>query len=438
MGRPFASFLPGLVLACSTGAISPAQSWVLDRVSPVVVMDSGAVLDLDHAGDLIALGIARADGGSVHVLHKDQGGADQWGTLSTLISSEPWFGHAVAMHGSFLAIGSPGAQENGAYSGQVLVAAIDPFDQLQPMTILDTLHPPGSVTGDRAGYDLVWNGDTLLVGVPGRPGTWNTGSVWAWSVHSGSAILLGALPSDPFGSALPFDRWFGARMALDTGRGLIVAAPYSGFNGSQPSELVGSLLTYAPVSVGPIGWALDTAFAFVDYGANCQPVRQQWGVHGLAMDDGVLVAGSFSSSTWGAPSGLVPWPRPAEETCASCALYILERSSSGWELDSSLFITPGPTERHVPGAWSLDQRELAITTLDALNTTWSTVFRRRDPGQMGSWAQTEDLPATGPCALPIGPLLLRDDVLLRTILARGTGCSMPIGQMRVDIEVWRR
>lgn len=63
--------------------------------------------------------------GLVHVFHRNQGGADKWGQVATLSSSDAvrgdWFGTSVSVSGAIVVVGAPGDDDEADNSGSAYV-----------------------------------------------------------------------------------------------------------------------------------------------------------------------------------------------------------------------------------------------------------------------------------------------------------------------------
>lgn len=123
--------------------------------------------------DLIALGTPGQDdfgndSGSVYVRARNQGGFEQWGTVTQLYASDPAanarFGHAVAMSGNLLAVGAPQARVGSTQSGTVYVFEPSAPGATDWQAGVVRLTPFDGANGDEFGYAVALSGDTLAVG----------------------------------------------------------------------------------------------------------------------------------------------------------------------------------------------------------------------------------------------------------------------------------
>ncbi|MBE7501798.1 MAG: FG-GAP repeat protein [Verrucomicrobiales bacterium] len=123
--------------------------------------------------DLIALGTPGqddfgSDSGSVYVRARNQGGFEQWGTVTQLYASDPAanarFGHAVALSGNLLAVGAPQARVGSTQSGTVYVFEPSAPGATDGQAGVVRLTPFDGANGDEFGYAVALSGDTLAVG----------------------------------------------------------------------------------------------------------------------------------------------------------------------------------------------------------------------------------------------------------------------------------
>ena len=190
-----------------------AQPWLLART-----LDEGLVPEASRVAmvlddDLLFIAISGPDGGTVIAHQKDQGGLDQWGVVGTLHRDDPWFGGSIALHGDRLAVGSPGTDGAGPFTGEVRLYAIDQQpgqDVLQPLGVIAL---DDATSNDRFGYTVHWLGDTLAVSAVGRASARSLGKVFLFTLNGSVATWTGTIAPPVQELQVPFIRWFGASMA---------------------------------------------------------------------------------------------------------------------------------------------------------------------------------------------------------------------------------
>jgi hypothetical protein len=126
-------------------------------------------------GGTAAIGAARddvdgkADAGSAYVFQRDQGGADQWGQVRKLISTDidtgDSFGFSVSVSGDAVVVGAHNDNDKGDDSGSAYLfgrnqGGMDQWMQSSKLTGAD------GEAGDVFGYSVAIDGDSFAVGAP--------------------------------------------------------------------------------------------------------------------------------------------------------------------------------------------------------------------------------------------------------------------------------
>ncbi len=430
-------------VSCTALAILPgrlvAQSWSLVRSLDEGLVPEGAHVALEVQGDLLFVAVSGPSGGTVTVHQRHQGGLEQWGVLGTVHRDEPWFGRSLAVHGTTLAVGSPGAEAAGPFTGETRLYSID----LEPGA--DVLQPIGSLmledatSNDLFGYDVHWLGDTLAVSAVGRAEARSLGEVFLFTLIGGDPLWSGSLPSPLADLQVPFIRWFGACMA-NAGDRMAVAAPFSGFETSRPQQNIGALAIYRRDNAQPSGWVLDTAWADLrtDTGTTCSFQRMELGRWGLAFSGGQLIMDHSRPYTGVVGNDLEPWlfPDPAP-ACATCGSLIVQNTDGHWELSSAAALQPGNAAfTRAAEALSVAGDALFAGWFDPVNGSWMTEVHRRDQGGPGAWGVEQTIPASSTCDRLDGPIAVEGGHLARSTRQVASGCGVPEGFFRLGVEVF--
>jgi hypothetical protein len=203
-----------------------ANSWALVRTivptTPVAGSAFGTSVDID--GDTLVVGAPNetTSQGAAYIFSRNQGGADTWGQVQRIVGStsvaDDRFGNSVTISGDTVAVGAPQATTG---AGAVFVFArnqggADTWGQVVAL--------PGAA-GSAFGTAVSLFNDTLIIGAPGRSTAPNTGNGAAF-VHSrntGGANAWGQvkelLATDRANSDV-----FGAAVAI-SGDTIVIGAP---------------------------------------------------------------------------------------------------------------------------------------------------------------------------------------------------------------------
>ncbi len=433
-----------LCFTCCTALVfvygrTMAQPWSLVRSLDEGLVPEGTHVSLEFQGDLLFVAISGPSGGTVIAHQRHQGGLEQWGVLGSVHRDDPWFGRSIAVHGSTLAVGSPGAGSAGPFTGETRLYTIDEepgADVLQP---IGSLVLDDATSNDLFGYGVHWLGDTLAVSAVGRAEARSLGEVFLFTLSGGDAVWSASLPSPLADLQVPFIRWFGARMT-HAGDRMAVAAPFSGFETSRPQQNIGALAVYRKDGAQPSGWVLDTAWADMrtDTGTACSFQRMELGRWGLAFSGEELIMDHARPYTGIDGNELEPWlfPDPAP-ACATCGSLIVQNTDGQWELSTAIALQPEDAA-YMRGAEALTVLGDALFAgwFDPVGGSWMTEVHRRDQGGPGAWGVEQTIPASTTCDRLDGPLAVDGVHLARSTRQVASGCAVPQGFYRLGVEVF--
>ena len=223
----------------------------------VADVDNGSVVAL--AGDLLIVGAADTEvGGNIHqgavyLYGRNQGGPDNWGLLKQITRSdgktEDTFGSFVALSGDTLAVGAYKVDVTEQNQGAVYIYERNQggADNWGFVTRVTTSDP---AAGDQFGGILTIDGDTLIAKT-GEPNE-RAGNVYIFERNAGGANNWGqvrkliAPDGDPHIS-------FGTSLAL-AGDTLLVGAPIAGMCGN---ERHGTAYVYTRDQGGADNWGFE-------------------------------------------------------------------------------------------------------------------------------------------------------------------------------------
>ena len=168
---------------------------------------------IGRPGTLIGFPIPATHAGAVHVFRRD---GDRWAESGMLSAKEgslgDGFGTSLAVDGTLLAVGAPGAAGGGA---------VYLFERGSGgrWTERTRLTGAGGAEGDRFGAAVALKGGVLLAGAPGREG--EKGAVVVFS--RGRSAAEWTVRTVLQGTGIAANDWFGASLALEGQRALIGA-----------------------------------------------------------------------------------------------------------------------------------------------------------------------------------------------------------------------
>ncbi|MBK8340606.1 MAG: hypothetical protein IPK99_11715 [Flavobacteriales bacterium] len=439
IGRIRCSTIPCLLAIWAYVPHCAAQLWQWDRTVAVAEVDTSAHVSIAVDSGMVAVAISTAQGGTVQVRARHQGGQDQWNDLFEVNDTTPWFGWSVALRNKRLTIGSPQSNANGPNAGEVHMYQLDIDDPFDPVIDLGPLNPAVAAPGDLFGYAQCWAGDTLVISAPGRSFFRATGAVFLFAGSATGASEIGTLAADPLQDQIPFVRWFGGALA-STGDRLAIASPFSGFEPGLAQQNIGSLHLFQRDANVPEGWARDTV-AFdpsPDTASGCDLKWMELGRAGMFFADGDLVL-DHSARYAGVPGvAFGSWLVHQQEqgACPECGLRILDAQTPG-EIGSAVpLVLDSNQYRRAFYGWSAFGDRILLERFDPIGSAWSTAVHARDTGGIGMWGVEQVLPELEPCDDLRGPIACNSTFLVRTSLRRDPGCGVPAGSMRVELQIY--
>ena len=442
-GVHLSPFLIGAIVGVLALAIEvQGQEWQHVRNVPLGDHPTGTLWSMDAQGDLLVIGFATPTGGVVRVHGRNEEGLGQWGVVQELIGTRPYFGHAVAISGSSIAIGVPGANSEGSMTGAVVLCSVLAGSVADPVQSVDTLE--GIAAGDRFGYSLAWIGDTLAVGAVGRSLDRFTGEVPLFSATASGATGLASLPARWENTEIPFTRWFGMSLA-NSGDRMAVTAPYSGFRTDFDQQNVGVLFMYQRNMADPSGWALDTVWSDMSLMSDgCTFAHLELGRNGVGFVGNDLVLDHGPSYDGIPGDALVPFQSRGAavlvDGCADCGLRIVEEGVDGWSFDQVVATQQSAEwDRMAERGWTTDAEALYVERGNSATGAWATTIHQRDVGGVGAWGVAATLPALdAACDVLTGPLAVSGNDLMRIALRRPTTCDVPADVQRLELQIFSR
>lgn len=431
-------FLVSMALCASM--VGQAQQWEWIRTIQMGSVPANANVAMALDGDVLAVSISTELGGTTHIFTRHQGGLDQWGTLGTISSSDPWGGRSLALRNGVLAIGSPGATSAGPFTGAVRMFRIRPNDLTSPVQPYGSIDLPDAVGNERFGYTLAWSGDTLLASAVDRSSFHMTGAVFLCADGPEGFIPIGVLPAQWTDLQIPFMRWFGTSIAVSEGR-IAVASPFTGFDIGNAEQNIGAVHVFKRDPATPLGWALDTVWfdPALDGAGSCSFDRIELGNEGLAFAGDQLVLDYSQRYIGSTGTALQPWQvhDPALMGCPECGLRIVGQDAGSWMFDGSA--EPDQDEvqftRGVAG-WSSANGDLFIEWYRQSDDTWRTSVHRRDEGGPNAWGITSEVAELDACDDLRGPLVIDGGHLVRSSQRRGADCAVGTDLIELEFQIF--
>ncbi len=206
------------------------------------------------------------DQGTAFVFEQHAGGPDAWGQVAQLVADDgaesAQFGSSVAIAGSTIVVGAPGAQAyapldsiGAAYTFSRNMGGVDMWGQVSKLT------PQGGMAGDEFGNAVDLSDNAAAVGAPGADG--GVGAVYVFSEGVSTKLMLPDEPSLTFGG-------FGASVIM-LGDVVLAGAPSTEMDGMGNAGVIGA-------------WMVDSttgAWQFIG-GAGASDAGQDW-YFGLAV-----------------------------------------------------------------------------------------------------------------------------------------------------------
>ena len=200
--------------------------------TPATEDQFGAALALQ--GDVLAVGApldndTLTDQGAVHVFHRSQGGADNWGFVKLLAAQTPAaddrFGAALALDGDTLAVGAYLDNATATDQGSVTIFSRH-LGGTDNWGLRVTRLASDGATSDQFGFSVALDGDILVVGAPLDNGSaTDQGSIYILKRSQGGSENWGQVGSALTANDAAASDQFGYAVAL-VGDTLAVGAPF--------------------------------------------------------------------------------------------------------------------------------------------------------------------------------------------------------------------
>jgi hypothetical protein len=139
------------------------------------------------SGDTVVVGafVKNSFNGGAYIYARNQGGVDNWGEVKKLVPSNVGtndvFGNSVGISGDTVVVGAPG--ENFFHGAAYIYArnqgGADNWGQVKKLSASDTVSP------DAFGFSVGIDGDTIVVGAPGKNS--QTGAAYIFARNQGGA-----------------------------------------------------------------------------------------------------------------------------------------------------------------------------------------------------------------------------------------------------------
>ncbi len=189
-----------------------AGSWgQVATLSESTAGDFGFAVAVD--GDTVVVGAfsTAGDQGKSYIYGRNQGGAGSWGLVATLsdpAAATDFFGISVAVDGDTVVVGA----ENTSNQGKAYIYGRNQGGA-SAWGLAASLSDPAATTGDKFGYSVAVDGDTMVVGDNNSGPNAHEGKTYIFSRNQGGAGLWGltSVLSDP-GAAV--DDNFGYSVAV--------------------------------------------------------------------------------------------------------------------------------------------------------------------------------------------------------------------------------
>jgi len=191
------------------------------------------------------------DRGQAYVFSRNQGGANFWGLVMTLIASDKadydYFGWSVAISGDTVVVGGLWADSGGSYRGQAYVFSRNQggpsfWGQVKILSASD------KTDGDDFGHSVAVDGDTVVVGAYGADsGGYNRGQAYVFSRNQGGTNTWGQMMNILTASDKADLDYFGNSVAVD-GDTVVVGAPYATSGGTWRGQAY-VFLQLAPTAI---------------------------------------------------------------------------------------------------------------------------------------------------------------------------------------------
>ncbi len=196
--------------------------------------------DVDISGDTIVVGAEHDDpagsaSGAAYVFNRNEGGANNWGEVAALGSTNPnpadLFGYSVSIDGDFLVVGSRFGHTTTNDTGSAFVFARNQGG-LDNWGVVRTISASDAAKNDQFGYSVAISGNTVAVSsrLDDQVRS-NTGSVYLFDRHEGGANNWGLVQKVTASDATPGAQ-LGTSVDLD-GDDLVIGAIYAQTSGRK-------------------------------------------------------------------------------------------------------------------------------------------------------------------------------------------------------------
>ncbi|MBN2391506.1 MAG: SUMF1/EgtB/PvdO family nonheme iron enzyme [Anaerolineae bacterium] len=222
--------------------LTPADWQALQSQVAKLVAADGAASDefgvsVSVSGDIAVVGSNANVGdnqrqGAAYVFYRTQGGMNAWGQVAKLVAADgaedDYFGISVAVNGDTIVVGAPGKDGGYIYQGAAYIFyqnrdGADSWRQAAKLTAVD------SVPSDGFGRSVAVSGDTVIVGDP-FGGDVKQGTAYIFYRDHGGADAWGQVIkiTADIGAALDS---FGASVSV-SGDTVVVGAPWADVSGN--------------------------------------------------------------------------------------------------------------------------------------------------------------------------------------------------------------
>ena len=245
------------------------------------------------SGDTLAVAADRdttsaAQGGSVYLYARHQGGTNQWGLVKKIVpadtAADDAFGGGLALEGDILAVGAPNRDDRGANSGAVYLYSRNQGGTNQWGLVLKQ-YADDVALSRQFGFAVSLRGSFMAVGAPYdvQYGT-NAGAVYVFNRNQGGSNLWGQVrkltPTE-----VTVNKEYGWSVSLDADW-LAVGAKSGSTNGIK----TGSAYLYAGSSGAYEPWSLVRKFT-----PSSGAAADEYGC-AIAVRDNVLAVGARSAN----------------------------------------------------------------------------------------------------------------------------------------------
>jgi hypothetical protein len=223
---------------------SPYNTSAADDLGHALALDGNTLL-VGSAGD----GELGAGAGAVFIYDKDLGGNDQWGLVRKLLASngraEDRFGYDVGVNGTRAVVGAPGREQNGMTAGMAYV-----FDRDHGFSgnwgQVDSLAPLVPEEGRVFGATVAISGDRVAIGAPPPP-LGDNGIAEVFAPDAGGWTRVQRI--DPYAEGHVNSENRAANCIAFSGNSLLIGTPWASIT-HPPGDPTGGVLRYTQDVVG--------------------------------------------------------------------------------------------------------------------------------------------------------------------------------------------